>query len=38
MAMAHKYAPKAYVGFPPSDWGASNKPAAAIAFMYAIGA
>jgi hypothetical protein len=38
MAMAHKYAPRAYVGFPPSDWAAANNPAAVIAFMNAIGA
>ncbi|MFI4869770.1 MAG: hypothetical protein ACHQDD_10545 [Steroidobacterales bacterium] len=38
ITMAHKYAPKAYVGFPPSDWGAPNNPAAVIAFMNAIGA
>ncbi len=38
MAMAHQYAPKAYLGFPPSDWGAPTKPSAVIAFMDAIGA
>ncbi|HEY3732229.1 MAG TPA: hypothetical protein VGL28_13310 [Steroidobacteraceae bacterium] len=38
IAMAHKYAPHAYVGLPPSDWGAPNHPAAVIAFMNAIGA
>ena len=37
IAMAHKYAPKAYVGFPPSDWAAPNQ-SAVIAFMNAIGA
>ena len=35
--MARKYAPKAYVGFPPSTWGADSD-AAVIAFMNAIGA
>jgi hypothetical protein len=35
--MARKYAPKAYVGFPPSTWGADSG-AAVIAFMNAIGA
>ena len=38
MAMAHKYAPKAYVGFPPADWGDPTNPAGVIAFMNAIGA
>lgn len=37
IAMARKYAPKAYVGFPPATWGASS-PAAVIAFMNAVGA
>jgi hypothetical protein len=35
--MARKYAPKAYVGFPPSTWG-GNTDAEVIAFMNAIGA
>lgn len=37
IAMARKYAPNAYVGFPPSDWGGKNE-ADIIAFMNAIGA
>jgi Calx-beta domain-containing protein len=37
MAMARKYAPNAYVGFPPSAWG-GNTDADVIAFMNAIGA
>jgi hypothetical protein len=37
MAMAHKYAPKAYVGFSPSPWG-GNTDADVVAFMNAIGA
>jgi hypothetical protein len=37
IAMAHKYAPKAYVGFSPSPWGGSSD-AAVIAFMNAVGA
>jgi hypothetical protein len=36
IAMAHKYAPKAYVGFPPSDWAGTQ--AQVITFMNAIGA
>jgi hypothetical protein len=35
--MARKYAPKAYVGFPPSSWG-GNTTADVVAFMNAIGA
>jgi hypothetical protein len=38
IAMARKYAPKAYVGFPPADWGDPTSPAGMIAFMNAIGA
>jgi hypothetical protein len=38
LTMAHKYAPRAYVGFPPSDFGAPTRPANVIAFMNAIGA
>jgi hypothetical protein len=34
--MARKYAPKAYVGFPPSAWGATT--ATVVAFMNAVGA
>jgi hypothetical protein len=37
LAMAHKYAPNAYVGFPPSDWGGPNQ-ASVIAYMDTIGA
>jgi Calx-beta domain len=37
MAMAHKYAPKVYVGFPPSVWG-GNTDAEVVAFMNAVGA
>ena len=37
MAMGHKYAPNAYLGFPPSTWGAPTA-APVIAFMNAIGA
>ncbi|MEP6546482.1 MAG: Calx-beta domain-containing protein [Gammaproteobacteria bacterium] len=36
ISMARKYAPKAYVGFPPSAWG--NSDAVVIAFMNAVGA
>ena len=36
IAMARKYAPLAYVGFPPSDWSGNQPPV--IAFMNAIGA
>ncbi|HEY0802672.1 MAG TPA: Calx-beta domain-containing protein [Steroidobacteraceae bacterium] len=35
--MARKYAPKAYVGFPPSTWGGTST-AAVVAFMSAVGA
>ncbi len=38
ISMARKYAPKAYVGFPPSDWASPNNNAALFAFMNAIGA
>ncbi len=37
IAMARKYAPKAYVGLPPSAWGGAND-ASVIAFMNALGA
>jgi hypothetical protein len=37
IAMARKYAPKAYVGFPPSTWG-GNTAADVLAFMQALGA
>jgi hypothetical protein len=37
LAIGHKYAPKAVLGFPPSDWGAGTIPAV-IAFMNQIGA
>ncbi len=37
IAMAHRYAPKAYVGFPPAGWGGKTN-ADVIAFMNAIGA
>jgi hypothetical protein len=37
LSMARKYAPKAYVGFPPSAWGGTTN-AAVVAFMNAIGA
>jgi Calx-beta domain len=37
IAMARKYAPKAYIGFPPSDWG-GNSTADVVAFMNSIGA
>ncbi|MDB6082888.1 MAG: hypothetical protein JWN43_769 [Gammaproteobacteria bacterium] len=37
IAMARKYAPKAYVGFPPSDWG-GNTPADVVDFMNDLGA
>jgi Calx-beta domain len=36
--MARQYAPRAYVGFPPSDWGANGDVAAVAAFMKALGA
>jgi hypothetical protein len=35
--MARQYAPKAYVGFPPSDWGGGST-AQVVTFMQAIGA
>jgi len=35
--MARQYAPQAYVGFPPSDWG-GNGTAQVVTFMQAIGA
>lgn len=35
--MARKYAPKAYLGFPPSTWGGAND-AAVVKFMNALGA
>jgi hypothetical protein len=38
IAMARKYAPLAYIGFPPSDWGAWGNQPSVIAFMNAIGA
>jgi hypothetical protein len=37
LAIGHKYAPKAVLGFPPSDWGANAIPEV-IAFMNQIGA
>jgi hypothetical protein len=37
IAMAHKYAPHAYVGFPPSGWGGKTE-ADVVDFMNAIGA
>jgi hypothetical protein len=37
IAMARKYAPKAYIGFPPSDW-AGGSTAAVVAFMNSVGA
>jgi hypothetical protein len=37
LAMARKYAPTAYVGFPPSSWG-GNSTAEVVAFMNAVGA
>jgi hypothetical protein len=37
LAMARKYAPKAYVGFPPSTWG-GNTSTDVIAFMNKVGA
>ncbi|HEY1726481.1 MAG TPA: hypothetical protein VGF89_13735 [Steroidobacteraceae bacterium] len=36
IAMARKYAPQAYVGFPPSDWGGTNQNAV-IAYMNKLG-
>lgn len=36
--MARQYAPQAYVGFPPSDWGADGNVASVVAWMNAIGA
>jgi hypothetical protein len=36
--MARQYAPKAYVGFPPSEWGASGNLTAVVGFMNALGA
>jgi len=38
LAMGRKYAPRAYIGFPPSDFGDPTNPAGVIAFMNAIGA
>lgn len=38
IAMARKYAPLAYVGFPPSDWGANGDVPAVVTFMNQIGA
>lgn len=37
VTMARKYAPRAYVGFPPSNWGAPTT-AQVVAFMNALGA
>jgi hypothetical protein len=37
IAMARKYAPKAYIGFPPSTWGATTL-AAVVSFMNKVGA
>jgi len=36
--MARQYAPKAYVGFPPSDWGANGNVPTVAAYMKALGA
>jgi hypothetical protein len=36
--MARQHAPKAYVGFPPSDWGANGNVTAVVGFMNALGA
>jgi hypothetical protein len=38
IAMARKYAPNAYIGFPPSDWGANGNIASVVSFMNTIGA
>jgi hypothetical protein len=37
IAMARKYAPKVYVGFPPASWGGTST-AAVVAYMNAVGA
>ena len=37
IAMARKYAPKVYVGFPPASWG-GNSTAAVVAYMNLVGA
>ena len=37
IGMARKYAPKAYVGFPPANWGGTST-AAVVAFMNELGA
>lgn len=36
--MARQYAPKAYVGFPPSSWGAYGNVPAVVSFMNTLGA
>jgi hypothetical protein len=36
--MARQYAPKAYVGYPPSEWGANGNLTAVVGFMNALGA
>ncbi len=36
LKLAHKYAPKAVIGFPPSDWGGSST-ASVVAFMNQLG-
>ncbi len=36
LKLAHKYAPKAVIGFPPSDWGGSSL-ASVVAFMNQLG-
>ena len=36
--MARQYAPRAYVGFPPSDWGANGNVPAVVSYMQALGA
>jgi hypothetical protein len=36
LKLAHKYAPKAVIGFPPSDWGGSSM-ASVVAFMNQLG-
>jgi hypothetical protein len=37
LKMGRQYAPKAYIGFPPSEWG-GNTTATVVTFMHAIGA
>ena len=38
LTIARKYAPKAVVGYPPSDWGANGDIASVVGFMNKIGA